>query len=99
MSKILELYNAQEKALGVDTIKVGASYNNLPGGYYSGDATPYSLGTGMAGKKDIDEAGLKAVEKLKAAGNRYQIGEFGGGSSYLKNGYTDAKPYGKTPRK
>ena len=99
MSKILDLYKASEKALGVDKIAVGASYNNLPQGYYSGDSTPYSLGNGYSGKKDIDEEGLKRVEKINAGGNRYQLGEFGGCSSYLKNGYTDKKLYGDTPRK
>jgi hypothetical protein len=93
MPTIEELYKEQQSALGVDKIAAGASFNNLPGGYYSGDQTPYSLGTGYSGKKDIDEDGLKAVEKTNAKGNRYQVGEFGGGSSFLKNGYTDKKKY------
>jgi hypothetical protein len=97
MPTIEELYNEKKDTGGFDNpqpkIIAGASFNNLPGGYYSGDQTPYSLGTGYAGQKDIDEEGLKKVETLNAAGNRYGAGEFGGGSSFLKNGYTDKKKY------
>ena len=94
MPTLLEKYEAEKTSLGVDKIASGASFNNLPGGYYSGDQTPYSLGNGYSGKKDIDEDGLKNVEKTNAKGNRYQVGEFGGGSQYLKNGWTDKKLYG-----
>jgi hypothetical protein len=92
MPTIEELYKSKQTELGVDKIAVGASFDNLPGGYYSGDQTPYSLGTGYSGKKDIDEEGLKKVEKLNAKGNRYQVGEFGGGYPNAK-GYTDKKKY------
>jgi hypothetical protein len=92
MPTIEELYKSKQTELGVDKIAAGASYDNLPGGYYSGDQTPYSLGTGYSGKKDIDEDGLKKVEKLNAKGNRYQVGEFGGGYPNAK-GYTDKKKY------
>jgi hypothetical protein len=94
MATLEELYKSKQTELGVDKIAVGASYDNLPGGYYSGDQTPYSLGTGYSGKKDIDEEGLKKVEKLNASGNRYQVGtEIGAGSSFLKNGWNDKKKY------
>jgi hypothetical protein len=92
MSKIEELYKAKQKELGLDTIGPGSGFVGKSGGRYSGDSTPYSLGNGFAGKKDIDEEGLKAVELRNAKGNRYQVGEFGGG---WKNapGYTDKKKY------
>jgi hypothetical protein len=35
---------------------------------------------------------LKKVEKINAKGNRYQVGEFGGGYPNAK-GYTDKKKY------
>jgi hypothetical protein len=92
MPTLEELYKSKQTELGVDKIGVGASFDNLPGGYYSGDQTPYSLGTGYSGKKDIDEEGLKKVEKINAKGNRYQVGEFGGGYPNAK-GYTDKKKY------
>jgi hypothetical protein len=94
MATIEETYKARQSELGLDTIKLGAKFDNLPGGYYSGDQTPYSLGTGFSGKKDIDEEGLKKVEKLNASGNRYQVGtEIGAGSSFLNNGWNDKKKY------
>jgi hypothetical protein len=92
MPTLEELYKSKQTELGVDKIGVGASFDNLPGGYYSRDQTPYSLGTGYSGKKDIDEEGLKKVEKINAKGNRYQVGEFGGGYPNAK-GYTDKKKY------
>ena len=95
MATLEELYKSKQTELGVDKIGVGASFDNLPGGYYSGDQTPYSLGTGYSGKKDIDEEGLKKVEKINAKGNRYQVGEFGGGYPNAK-GYTDKKKYSDT---
>ena len=100
MSEMLKIYE-QKKNLswangGPDAKTLdGKSYNNLPGGYYSGDSTPYSLGNGYSGKKDIDEDALKRVEKTNAAGNRYQLGEFGGGYPNAK-GYTDKKKYSST---
>jgi hypothetical protein len=97
MPTIEELYKSKQTELGVDKIAVGASFDNLPGGYYSGDQTPYSLGTGYSGKKDIDEEGLKKVEKLNAKGNRYQVGEFGGGYPNAK-GYTDKTKYSDSPK-
>jgi hypothetical protein len=104
MPTLLELYESKKDQSftegGPDVKTLDAKkYNNLPGGFYSGDQTPYSLGTGYAGKKDIDEEGLKAVEKLNASGNKYQLGELGAGSSFLKNGYTNVKKYGATDRK
>jgi hypothetical protein len=97
MATLEELYKSKQTELGVDKIGVGASFDNLPGGYYSGDQTPYSLGTGYSGKKDIDEDGLKKVEKINAKGNRYQVGEFGGGYPNAK-GYTDKKKYSDTAK-
>jgi hypothetical protein len=88
MPTIEELYNEKKDTGGLDNPQPA-----IIAGNQSKDQTPYSLGTGYSGKKDIDEDGLKAVEKINAKGNRYQVGEFGGGSSFLKNGYTDKKKY------
>lgn len=97
MSKILEKYeNTKDLPFtqGYPDAKTldGKSFQGTQGGRYTGDATPYSLGNGFAGKKDIDEEGLKAVEKRNAKGNRYQVGEFGGGYKNAK-GYTDKNKY------
>jgi hypothetical protein len=93
MSKILELYEANK-----DTARLDNPQPKIIAANASKDQTPYSLGNGFAGKKDIDEEGLLAVEKRNAKGNRYGAGEFGGGYPNAK-GYTDKKKYGDTPRK
>jgi hypothetical protein len=98
MPTLLEKYEGEKTALGVDKIGKGASFKGNEGGFYSGDTTPYTLGNGYAGKMDIDEESLTRIEQANASGNRYQVGSFGGGSQYLKNGYTDKKKYGKTDR-
>jgi len=93
MSKILELYEANK-----DTARLDNPQPKIIAANVSKDQTPYSLGNGFAGQKDIDEEGLLAVEKRNAKGNRYGAGEFGGGYPNAK-GYTDKKKYGDTPRK
>jgi hypothetical protein len=87
MSKILDLYDAKKDAPGLDNPQP-----KIIAGNKEKDQTPYSLGNGYAGDKDIDEAGVKAVEKRNAKGNRYQVGEFGGGYPNAK-GYTDKNKY------
>jgi hypothetical protein len=87
MSKILELYEASKDAPGLDNPQPKIIVGNE-----AKDKTPYSLGNGYSGKKDIDEEGLKSVETRNAKGNRYQVGEFGGGYPNAK-GFTDKKKY------
>ena len=91
MATIEELYNANLSAPGVQADVLDAKAKAM-------DATPYSLGNGFAGKKDIDEDGLKAVELRNAKGNRYGAGEFGGGYPNAK-GYTDKNKYSDIPKK
>jgi hypothetical protein len=93
MSKILELYDAKKDAPGLDNPQPKIIEGNT-----TKDQTPYSLGNGYAGKKDIDEEGLKAVEKRNAKGNRYQVGEFGGGYPNAK-GYSELKKYSSLVKK
>jgi hypothetical protein len=95
MPTILDLYNSKKDQSFTEG---GPDLKTLEGKISSLDQTPYSVGTGYAGKKDIDEDGLKAVETKNAKGNRYQVGNFGGGSEYLTNGYTDQKKYGATDK-
>lgn len=96
MATMQDLYN-QKKDLaanqgGPDASKVDA---NL-----SIDQTPYSAGTNIAGGKGPDEAGITAAEgaSINSPGNRYgfQGAVIGGGSTYLPNGYSDAKLYSST---
>ena len=87
MSKILELYEANK-----DTARLDNPQPKLIAANANKDQTPYSLGNGFAGDKDIDEDGLKAVENRNAKGNRYQVGEFGGGYPNAK-GYTNNNKY------
>ena len=91
MSEILKIYNANLSAPGVQADVLDAKAKAM-------DATPYSLGNGFAGKKDIDEDGLKAVELKNAKGNRYGSGVFGGGYPNAK-GYTDKNKYSDIPKK
>jgi hypothetical protein len=90
MPTIEELYNEKKDTGGFDNPQP-----KIIAGNQSKDQTPYSLGNGYAGKKDIDEEGLKAVEERNAKGNRYQLGEFGGGYPNSK-GYTDKNKYSGT---
>jgi hypothetical protein len=93
MSKILDLYEANKDSARLDNPQPKLIAANM-----EKDQTPYSLGNGYAGKKDIDEEGIKAVEKRNAKGNRYQVGEFGGGYRNAK-GYTDVKKYSDLVKK
>ena len=93
MSKILELYEANK-----DTARLDNPQPKIIAANASKDQTPYSLGNGFAGKNDIDEEGLKAVEQRNAKGNRYGAGEFGGGYPNAK-GYTDKNKYSNIPKK
>lgn len=85
MPTIEELYEAAKDAPGLDNPQP-----KIIAGNGVKDKTPYSLGNGYAGKKDIDEEGLKAVETR--TGDRYQVGAFGGGYPNAK-GFTDKKKY------
>ncbi len=87
MPTIEELYEANKDTPGLDKPQP-----KIIAGNKEKDKTPYSLGNGYAGDKDIDEEGLKAVEQRNAKGNRYGSGEFGGGYPNAK-GYTDKKKY------
>lgn len=84
MASILDLYAAKEKELGIDTIGPGAAFKGKYGGFYSGDATPYS------DPKLNPDGKVLTPDKLKSG---YFMGELGGGSKYAP-GYNDAK--GKT---
>jgi hypothetical protein len=95
MSEILKTYESKKD---LSWSNGGPDVKTLDGRAKAMDSTPYSLGNGFSGKKDIDEDGLKSVEQRNAKGNRYQVGEFGGGFPSAK-GYTDKKKYGDTPRK
>jgi hypothetical protein len=91
---ILELYEEQ-KAGGWEEGKPAAA---LVDAEKAKDKTKYSVGIDFSGTKDADDKALTAFEAEK--GNRYGLtgAQIGGGSSYLKNGYNDTKPYGKLDR-
>ena len=91
---ILELYEEQ-KAGGWEEGKPAAA---LVDAEKAKDKTKYSVGIDFSGTKDADDKALSAFETEK--GNRYGLAgaAIGGGSSYLKNGYNDTKPYGKLDR-
>jgi hypothetical protein len=109
MATMLELYEKNKNlpfnrvngsgpdAAVVDAKKFGTK--GTPGvGFSSGDQTPYSTGTDKGGAKAPDVAALGAAEgsSVVSPGNRYGYSDaaIGGGSVYLKNGWTDAKLYG-----
>jgi hypothetical protein len=93
---ILELYDEQ-KAGGWEEGKPAAA---LVDANKANDKTKYSVGVDFSGTKDADDKAITAFEKISPAGNKYGLAgaQLGGGSSYLKNGYTDVKPYGKLDR-
>jgi hypothetical protein len=93
---ILELY-AEQKAGGWEEGKPAAA---LVDANKANDKTKYSVGIDFSGTKSADDKAIAAFEAISPAKSRYGIagGQIGGGSSYLKNGYTDAKPYGKNDR-
>ena len=93
---ILELY-AEQKDGGWEEGKPAAA---LVDANKTNDKTKYSVGIDFSGTKNADDKAIAAIEKSSKIGNRYGLANatIGGGSSYLKNGYTDAKPYGKMDR-
>ena len=93
---ILELYEEQ-KAGGWEEGKPAAA---LVDAEKAKDKTKYSVGIDFSGTKDADDKAIAAFEKISPAGNKYGLAgaDIGGGSSYLKNGYTDTTPYGKLDR-
>jgi hypothetical protein len=93
---ILELYEEQ-KAGGWEEGKPAAA---LVDAEKAKDKTKYSVGIDFSGTKDADDKAIAAFEKISPAGNKYGLAgaDIGGGSSYLKNGYNDTKPYGKLDR-
>jgi hypothetical protein len=93
---ILELYEDQ-KAGGWEEGKPAAA---LVDANRTKDKTKYSVGVDFSGTKDADDKAIAAYEKTTPAGNKFGLAgaQLGGGSSFLKNGYTDTKPYGKNDR-
>ena len=93
---ILELY-AEQKAGGWEEGKPAAA---LVDANKDKDKTTYSVGIDFSGTKDADDKAITAIEKASKIGNRYGLagGTIGGGSAYLKNGYTDTNLYGKLDR-
>jgi hypothetical protein len=106
MATMLELYESKKDVASnqggpaatiVDAKKFGIK--GTPGtGFSSGDQTPYSAGTDSKGGKGPDEAGISAAEgsSVVSPGNRYgfQGAAIGGGTTFLPNGWSDAKLYG-----
>jgi hypothetical protein len=106
MATMLELYETKKgvaanlggpDATIVDAKKFGTK--GTPGvGFSSGDQTPYSAGNNINGGKAADEAGIGAAEgaSVVSPGNRYgfQGAAIGGGTTFLPNGWSDAKLYG-----
>jgi len=93
---ILELYNEQ-KSGGWQEGKPAA---DLVDANKAKDKTKYSVGIDFSGTKNADDKAIAAFENNSPTKNRYGLagGTIGGGSSYLKNGYTDTTPYGKKDR-
>ena len=93
---ILELYNEQKSG----DWQEGKPAAELVDANKAKDKTKYSVGIDFSGTKNADDKAIAAFEAITPAKSRYGIagGQIGGGSSYLKNGYTDAKPYGKKDR-
>ena len=93
MPTIEELYKANEKG-GWEEGKPAA---DLVDALKAKDKTKYSVGIDFQGTKDADDKAIAEYESKTPSKNRYGIagGSIGAGSAYLKNGYTDTKPYGK----
>ena len=93
---ILELYQAQKSG----DWQEGKPAAELVDANKNKDKTKYSVGIDFSGTKTADDKAIAAFEAITPAKSRYGLagGQIGGGSSYLKNGYTDAKPYGKNDR-
>ena len=85
MSKLEDLYKKKSKEIESDKIGAGVK-----------DFTPYSLGNGPAGSKNIDEP---AITKLEAKrGKRYSMGDLGGGSKFSP-GFTATNKYSDSVKK
>ena len=93
---ILELYKEQKSG----DWQEGKPAAELVDANKANDKTKYSVGIDFSGTKVADDKAIAAFEAVTPAKSRYGIagGQLGAGSSYLKNGYTDAKPYGKNDR-
>ena len=93
---ILELYDEQ-KAGGWEEGKPAAG---LVDAEKAKDKTKYSVGIDFSGTKDADDKAISAFEAITPAKSRYGLAgaAIGAGSTFLKNGYTDVKPYGKNDR-
>ena len=93
---ILELYAEQKSG----DWQEGKPSAELVDANKNKDKTKYSVGIDFSGTKAADDKAIAAFEAITPAKSRYGLagGQIGGGSSYLKNGYTDTKPYGKNDR-